>query len=112
MKKNNLTLKETFAVALENYRKKNYLAAENICTKILSIDPNHFDSIVLLSNMFAMNRNFEKAKELLIKANEVKPNNLSVLNNLGTAHKEMGEVKKAVSFYEKVIRLNPNHANA
>ena len=42
-----------------------------------------------------MNRNFIKAKELLSKANEIKPNNLSVLNNLGTAYKELGDSKKA-----------------
>ena len=112
MKKNNLTLKETFALALENYRKKNYSLTENMCNKILSIDSNHFDSLVLLSNIFAVRRNFQKAKELLIKANEIKPNNLSVLNNLGTAYKELGDIKKAVSFYEKVIRFNPNHTNA
>ena len=58
MKKNNLTLKETFKIALENYRKKNYPMTENLCKKILSIDSNHFDSLVLLSNIFALNRNF------------------------------------------------------
>jgi len=112
MKKNNLTLKETFKIALENYRKKNYSMTEKLCNKILSIDSNHFDSLVLLSNIFALNRNFEKAKELLTRADEIKPNNLSVLNNLGTASKELGDTKKAISFYEKVIRINPNHANA
>ena len=49
-----------------------------------------------------------EAKELLSKANEIKPNNLSVLNNLGTACKELGDLKKAVSYYEKVIRIRTN----
>ena len=66
MKKNNLTLKETFAVALENYKKKEFSIAENLCTKILSIDHNHLDSLLLMSNIFAINRNFTKAKELLL----------------------------------------------
>ena len=38
MQKNKLTLKETFVIALENYKKKNFSQAENICNKILSID--------------------------------------------------------------------------
>ena len=112
MKKNNLTLKETFIIALENYKKKNFSITENLCNKILSIDSDHFDSLVLLSNIFAMNRNFAGAKKLLSRANEIKPNNLSVLNNLGTACKELGDSKKALSLFEKVIRINPNHANA
>ena len=112
MKKKSLTLKEIFTIALENYKKKKFTITENLCNKILSIDSNHFDSLVLLSNIFAMNRNFNKAKELLSKANEIKPNNLSVLNNLGTACKELGDSKEAMNFYEKVIRINPNHTNA
>ena len=112
MKKNNLTLKETFGLAVENYNKKNYLVTENLCNKILSIDTDHFDSMVLLSNLFAIKRNFNKAKELLLRANEIKPNNLSVLNNLGTAFKELGDFKEAIIFYEKVIKFNPNHTNA
>ena len=111
-KKSNLTIKENFLIALENYKKKNFLVAENICNKILSIDSHHFDSLVLLSNISAINNNYNKAKELLTKANKIKPNNLSVLNNLGTAFKELGDLKKSVSFYEKVIKIHPEHTNA
>tara|TARA_Y100000590_G_scaffold455811_1_gene605145 strand:- start:386 stop:2152 length:1767 start_codon:yes stop_codon:yes gene_type:complete len=112
MKENKFTLKETFTVALENYKKKKFLAAESLCNKILSIDPDHFESLVLLSNIHAVNGNFSKAKESLTRANEIKPNNLSVLNNLGTACRELGNIKEAMNFYEKVIKFNPNHTNA
>tara|TARA_B100000029_G_scaffold195555_1_gene193650 strand:+ start:1443 stop:3209 length:1767 start_codon:yes stop_codon:yes gene_type:complete len=112
MKKEKLTLKDTFAIALKNYKEKKFLIAENLCNKILSIDPDHFDSLVLLSNMYAIKKDFKKAKELMIKADKIKPNNLSVLNNLGTACKELGDNKSAVSYYEKIIKINPNHTNA
>ena len=81
MKKKNLTLKDTFLTALENYKKRKFLESETICNKILIIDPYHFDSIVLLSNIFAIKSNFVKAKELLTKANEMQPNNLIVIND-------------------------------
>ena len=45
-----------------------------------------------------MNGNFVKAKDLLIKADLIQPDNLVILNNLGTAFKEMGEIQKAISF--------------
>ena len=112
MKKKNLTLKDTFLTALENYKKRKFLESETICNKILSIDPYHFDSIVLLSNIFAIKSNFVKAKELLTKANEMQPNNLIVINNLGTANKELGDLKEAINFYEKALQINPNHTNA
>ena len=56
MKKANLSLKETYAVALQNYIKKNFEVTESLCKKILSIDANHFDSLVLLSNIYILIR--------------------------------------------------------
>ena len=72
----------------------------------MSIDPNHFDSINLLSNIFAINRNFEKAKDLLIKANKIQPNNKSVLNNLGTAYKELGDNEELDELAEIEKKIN------
>ena len=112
MKKNGHSLKATFQEALENYTKKDLKASEILCYKILSIDPNHFDSINLLSNIFAINNNFEKAKDLLIKANKIQPNNKSVLNNLGTAYKELGDNEKTINYYQKVLEIDPKHTNA
>ena len=63
---------------------------EKIYKKILSIDKNHFDSISLLANIFGVNGDYTKAKEFLNKAIKIQPNNTSILNNLGTASKEMG----------------------
>ena len=66
MNKNNKTLKDIFATALDSYKKKDLKKAEVICYKILSIDSNHFNSIFLLATIFALQANFEKAKELII----------------------------------------------
>ena len=101
MKQNTTTLKDTFVKALESYKKRNFKIAQTLCYKILSIDPDHFDSLLLLANISALNSNYSEAKELLSKANEIKPNNLGVLNNLGTACKELGDLKEAVNFMKK-----------
>ena len=66
MKKNNVSLKQTFAVALDNYRKGNFSVTENICNKILSINSDNFDSLVLLANVIVFNKNFKKAIDLLV----------------------------------------------
>ena len=55
MIKNSPTLKETFVTAVQSYKEKNFVLAESLCKKIISIDPNHFDSLVLLSNIFSTN---------------------------------------------------------
>ena len=50
MKQKN-TLKDNFVEAYKNYKNKNLKVAENICNKILSIDPNHTDSLFLLATI-------------------------------------------------------------
>ena len=93
MKENTTTLKDTFIKALQSYQKKNFETAQTLCYKILSIDPNHFESKTLLANISAKNRDFSQAKQLLNEAVDMRPNDVSVLNNLGTACKELGELK-------------------
>ena len=47
MNKNITTLKDNYGTAYENYKKGNFKTAEKICYKILSIDPNFFQSKLL-----------------------------------------------------------------
>ena len=90
MNKNSETLKETFLKALESYKKRDFKNAEVYCYKILSIDSNHFESMSLLANMAAINRNFNKAIEILNKIIELQPNNIIAIHNIGSAYKDLG----------------------
>ncbi len=112
MNKNNKTLKDIFATALDSYKKKDLEKAEVICYKILSIDPNHFSSIFLLATIFALQTNFEKAKELLHQAIKIEPENTNALNNLGTCYKELGKFNEAKIFFEKILEIDLKHTNA
>ena len=112
MNKNRETLKEIFTKALSSYKKSDFKNAEIFCYKILSIDPNHKDSLSLLSTICAVNKNFVKAKELTERALEIEPTNTSYLNNLATAHKELGNLKEAISVYKRAIKIDPRHTNS
>ena len=112
MNKNTEILKSTFELVLDKYKKKDYESAKIHCYKILSIDPNHFNSITILSNIAAIGGNFKKAIEFLNKAIEINPNDLNTIHNLGTAHKELGKLDVAINYYEKILKINPNHTNA
>ena len=112
MSKKDKSLKATFEIVLENYKKKDFKNAEIYCYKILSIDPNHFDSISMLATIAAINKNFDKAIELLNKAIKIQPNNTGAIHNLGTAHKEIGKSKEAINYYKQVLAINPKHTNA
>ena len=51
--KKNLTIHDTFLLALENQRKKNFKTAENLFNDILKKNPNHFEAIFFLGTLSA-----------------------------------------------------------
>jgi tetratricopeptide (TPR) repeat protein len=112
MKKNNPTLKDIFRTAYENYRKGDLKTAETLCYKILSIDPNYLEIKILLASISAKEKNYIRAKQLLNEAIDIEPNNVTILNNLGTTCIELGEPKNAIGYYKKAIQIDPNNVNA
>ena len=111
MNKKNLSIEETFTLAVQNHKKNNFEIAQDLYEKILKISPDHFKVIFLLGTLAAQTKNFDKAKQLLQKATQIQPNNADAHNNLGSAQKETGENQKAINSYEKAIQINPNYAN-
>ena len=112
MEKNKLTIKEILEDAVNDYKARNLEKSEISCHKILSIDSDHFPAKLLLANISAQKKDFKKAKKLLEEVNEIQPNNPGILNNLGTACKELKELSNAIIYYKKVIEIDPKNINA
>ena len=112
MDKKNLTLRDTFLSAAQSYKNKDFKNAQILCYKIISIDSNNLEAILLLSSIFVANRDFVNAKKMLKSADIIKPNNISILNNLGTVFTNLKEFKDAETSYKKVIETDPNNSNA
>ena len=88
MNNKNLTIKETFASAVQNHQKNFFKIAENLYKEILKINPNHFGSIFYLGTLLVQTQRFELAKSLLYKATQINPNYAAAHNNLGATLKE------------------------
>ena len=108
----NLTIKETFESAYQNFQKGNFEVAEALYKKILKINPSHFGSNFYLGTLFVQTKKFKSAKLLLYKATQINPNYAAAHNNLGAALKELGEYQKTISCCQKAIQINPNYADA
>ena len=93
--KKNLTIEETFTLAVQNHKKNNLQVAENLYKKILKTNPNHFDSIFYLGTLLAQTKRFDLAKPLIQKAIQINPDYTGAYNNLGINYKELGEHQKA-----------------
>tara|TARA_Y100000310_G_scaffold235213_1_gene238232 strand:+ start:522 stop:2288 length:1767 start_codon:yes stop_codon:yes gene_type:complete len=112
MKKNNPTLEDTLRNAYQNYRNGDLKTAETLCYKILSINPNYLKTKILLASVSAKKKDYIQAKQLLNEAINIEPKNVTILNNLGTVCKELGELKNAIGYFKKTIQIDPNNANA
>ena len=108
--KKNLTIEETFDLAVKNQKKNNFQIAENLYKEALKINPNHFKSIYYLGILLSQTKKFDLAKLLFHKAIQIQPNNAMAHNNLGNIFFELGQLQKAISSYEKASQIQPNDA--
>ena len=54
-------------------------------------------------------KNYEKAQKLLIKSNNLKPNNADTLNYLGFTTRKLGDYENGEKYYLKGLTIEPNH---
>jgi len=113
MEKNkNLTIEETFNLAIKNHQEGKTDIAQNLYNKILEIDPNHSQTLNNIGTIFTNLKENQKAKECFEKAIKINPNYAEAHNNLGIIFEKLGDLQKAKECYEKAIELNPNYADA
>ena len=89
MNEKNLTLEETFALAVRNHQNNNFKIAENFYKKILKKNPNHFESIFLLGSLLLQTKKFDAAIQLFYKAIEIRPEHANTHYNLGFVFTEL-----------------------
>ena len=112
MSEKDLTIKEDFAIALQNHQKSNFKVAEKIYKKILEINPYHFKSIFYFGVLSLQTNNFDEAKRLFQQAIQIKPDYAPTYNNLGLIFYKLKEIKKAIISYQKAIKIQPDFAPA
>ena len=71
MSNENLTLNETFDLALKNHQNNNLQDAQNYYQKVLELDPNHSQTLNNLGAIFLVLRERQKAKSCYEKIIEI-----------------------------------------
>ena len=110
--KKDLTLAQTFDLAIKNHLERKIDIAQDLYNQVLKINPNYADAHNNLGAIFKELEENAKAKNCFEKAIEINPNYADAHNNLGAIFNSLGEVKKAKECYEKAIESNPNHTFA
>ena len=99
MNKNNLSIKETFELAVHNQKKGNHKVAKDLYDKILKVNPKHANAHCNLGVIFKELGEHEKAKSYFEKTIEIQFDHAYAHNNLGRVFQELEETEKAKKCY-------------
>jgi tetratricopeptide (TPR) repeat protein len=75
----------------------------------LKQNPNDFDSLAKLGNLYYDSQAYPQAIQYYEKALAVQPNNADVRTDMGTAYWYTGDPDKAIANFEKALAIRPNH---
>jgi tetratricopeptide (TPR) repeat protein len=76
----------------------------------LRTNPNDFDTVAKLGNLYYDGKAYPQAIEYYEKALDIQPNNVDVRTDLGTAYWYTGNADKAIASFEKALAIRPNQA--
>ena len=108
-KTNNLELAEELCLeAIKKFPKN--IRYQNLMNeiKVTHIKQNPSNSLSILQN-YIKNNEYKKGLDYALNLIEIYPNNIDLLNNIGTFYFHLGLYDKAILFYEKVLSIDLNH---
>ena len=108
----NMQTETIFNNALELHRKGLIAEAHTLYEKVLSIQPDHFDSLHLLGVAAYQTGSHQNAVDLINKAIQIYPDNPAFYSNLSNALKELNQFELAVAACNTALSLNPEYADA
>ena len=107
-----MNINESIRSAIEYYKSGNLSSAEEICRKILKIQPDNYGLLNFLGVIYYQLKKYELAIKYFIKALRIAPASPDVHYNLGNVYKDKKEYGQAISCYKKAIQLNPKSFEA
>jgi tetratricopeptide (TPR) repeat protein len=76
-----------------------------IALEILKYNPNHVESLSTYALTYIILGEYEPGIEALLKAEELAPTDIIVLNNLAQAYKRNGDTALAIVYYDKILEI-------
>jgi tetratricopeptide (TPR) repeat protein len=93
-------------VVYDKWKKKD--ASIEQMKKVIEIDPMDAHALNYLGYTYLdLNRNMEEAEKLILRANEIKPDDGYIIDSLGWLYYKKGDVDKALEKLEKAVALVP-----
>jgi tetratricopeptide (TPR) repeat protein len=91
---------------------QDYSAAIMLLLNMITIEPEDGKRLATLALCYQHLKQFDSAIEAYRKSLAIKPNNVAVQTNLGSALKEQGKLEEALEAYTKALEIKPDYAEA
>ena len=101
-----------FALATAARRMGHARAAEDLYSRVLTLEPARHEAIVNLSNLYREGGKLQEAQNVLARALEADPGVPELWVSLGHVMRAAGDVERAQTFFAEAIRLKPGYALA
>lgn len=95
------------------YNTENDKLLENmkrIAEAVLKHYPDHIESLSNISIVYLLQKQYDKALEPLLKAEQLNQKDFIVLSNIAQAYKLKGDTKNAIKYYELTLRHGDERA--
>jgi len=91
---------------------KDYENMKKMLDKILVVDPESFIGNLRTSRYYSMNNNYGEAINYLKNAVTAKPDNATLLLDLGILYEKNNDIDNAIITYKKVLEMSPERYRA
>jgi tetratricopeptide (TPR) repeat protein len=110
--------KAMFLGSLQDYQLQLYnlgvdsllIHMKDIALEILKIYPDHVESLSNLSITYMMTNEYDKAIDVLLRAETFAPKDSIVLMNVAHAYKMKGDIKSSIEYYKKALKFGDKEA--
>lgn len=76
------------------------------------LEPENYIYDFIAGTAYMKNKEFEKALEPLLSAQQKSPKNIGTINSIGTCYMALGQPENAIKTYEKALEINPKSTMA
>ena len=85
---------------------------KRIAETILKFYPDNIESLSNLSVVFMIQKQYDKAINILLKAEKINPKDYVILGNIAEAYRRQNDTKNAIKYYELLLKYGDERAKA
>lgn len=107
-----VTLDEAMALAIQYMRRGHVREADEICRRVLEVEPEHPDALHYSGMLAYRNGQIGEAVALMRKSLQLAPAQADWHSNLGIALQAQEDLEGAIDAFRRALAIEPRHGNA